>query len=115
MILCAVLSAAVWYFARHLDLYACDDSVDYGDLELKELRRKRDPKISSRQATPAARRRKLTPAALQRSGDVMETTDNDEAEEPEEVELSFNVLDISDHMEDSMEELSPKRRMSGVY
>jgi hypothetical protein len=113
MILCALLSAAVWYFARYLDLYASEDSVDYDDLELKELHRKRDPKITSREATPAPRRRKFVPMASQGGGDVMVTRDNDQAEAPEE--LRFNMMDLSDHLEDSMEAPSRNRPQNLVY
>jgi hypothetical protein len=115
MILCTLLSAAVWYFARHLDLYASEDSVDYDDLELKERRRKRDPKITSREATPAVRHRRFVPAASQGGGGVMVTRDNDLAEAPAEAEVRFNVLDLSDHLEDSMEEPSRNRPQEGVY
>jgi len=113
MILCAVLSAAVWYFARNLDLYTNEDIEDYDALELKEMRRKRNPKITSRDATPAARRRKFVPVASQGGGDVMVTRGNDWAEAPHGADL----LDLSDHMEDSMEEphSRPHRPLDGVY
>jgi sodium-independent organic anion transporter len=116
MILCTLLSAAVWYFARDLDLYSSDDSVDYDELELKELRRRRNPKITSREATPGIRRRNFIPLASQGGGDVMLPRSDDFAEPPQEVELHFNVMDLSDHMEDSMEELSRKKSLqNGVY
>jgi hypothetical protein len=115
MILCAILSAAVWYCARDLDLYASEDSVDYDDLELKDLRRKRNPKITSREATPAVKRRSFVPLASQGGGDVTVRKDNDFTDATEEVELPFTVLDLSDHMEDSMDEPSHTRRLSGVY
>ena len=113
MILCALLSVAVWYFARDLDLYASADTEDYEEIELKERRRKRDPKISSREATPAARRRKFQPAASQGGGGVMVTRGNDS----EEGRHGVDLLDLSDHMEDSMEEppLSRNRPQDGVY
>jgi hypothetical protein len=113
MILCAVLSAAVWYFARDLDLYTSEDNEDYDALELKELRRKRNPKITSRDATPAVRRRKFVPVASQGGGDVIVTRDNDWAE----AQQGADLLDLSDHMEDSMEEppYRPNRTVDGVY
>jgi hypothetical protein len=101
MILCAVLSAAVWYFARGLNLYISEDSVDYDDLELKEWRGNLDPKITSREATPAVRHREFVPVASQGGGNVMVMRNND-------------VLDMSDHLEDSMEEVSRGRRPSGL-
>jgi len=115
MILCTILSAAVWYFARDLDLYTSDDSVDNNDIELKELRRRRNPRITSREATPGIRRRNFVPLASQGGGDVMMPRGNDWAEAPEEVDLQYTVMDLSDHMEDSMEELSRKKSVNGVY
>ncbi|GFG35687.1 hypothetical protein Cfor_12787 [Coptotermes formosanus] len=110
MIICALLSAAVWHFARDLDLYTGDDSyVD--ELELRELRRRRDPKISSRQATPAVRRRKNGPFVSE-EGEVTLRSDEDRMKRPEEVAPRFNILDLSDHLEDSMESSSPNRPLS---
>jgi hypothetical protein len=37
MFVCALLSAAVWYFARDLDLYSDED--DDGDYEMVEIGR----------------------------------------------------------------------------
>jgi hypothetical protein len=111
MILCAILSAAVWYFARYLDLYSSDDSVDF---ELKELRGIWDPNITSKEATPAATRRNFVPLASQGGGNVMVPRANDWTAAPEEVELTFNVMDISDHLEDSMDESPRDKRQSGV-
>jgi len=115
MILCTLLSAAVWYCARDLDLYKSDDSVDYEELELKERHRKRNPKITSREATPGVRRRSFEPLASQGGGAVMMPRGNDMAEAPLEVELQYTVMDLSDHMEDSMEEVSRKKSLIGVY
>ena len=115
MILCALLSAAVWYYARDLDLYASEDSVDYDDHELQQLHRTRDPKITSREATPAPRRRKFVPMASQGGGDVMVTRRNNQGEAPEEVDMRFNMMDISDHLEDSMEVPSRNRPQNLVY
>ena len=109
MILCALLSAAVWFFARDLDLYAGDDD-DY-DLELKELRRKRNPKIRSRRATPAVRRRKEGPLASE-EGEVTLGSDKGGVTPPEEQDLGFNVMDLSDHLEDSMEVRVANRPLS---
>ena len=114
MILCALLSAAVWYYARGLDLYTSDDSVDYDELEMKELHRRRNPRITSREATPFIRRRNFMPVASQGAGEVMMPRGNDWTAAPQEVEL-FNVLDLSDHLEDSMEEPSRKKSLNGVY
>ena len=113
MVLCAVLSAAVWYFARDLDLYPNDDDVDGSVLELKELNSKRDPKITTRRATPGARRRKHGPMASE-GGDMTVTSDQDMEGEPEEMQLTFNILELSDHLEDSMEEHTRNRPLS-VY
>jgi hypothetical protein len=109
MIVCALLSAAVWHFARDLDLYTGDNVYD-DDLELIELRRRRNPKISSRKATPAVRRRKDGPVESE-EGDVTLRT-GDDWKAPKVLEKEFNVLDISDHLEDSMEASSPDRPLS---
>lgn len=106
MIVCALLSAAVWYFARDLDLYAGDD--EDGFIEMEDLKRKRNPKISSRQATPAARRRKDVPVTSEHDGVTLRS----EIQQPAEQEFRFNLLDLSDHMDDSMEVPSPNRPLS---
>jgi hypothetical protein len=108
MALCALLSAAVWYFARDLDLYAGDDN---DDLEMEDLTRSRDPKISSRNATPAVRRRKDGPTTSEEDG-VTLRSELEKAKQPVEQDFTFSLLDLSDHMEDSMEVSSPNRPLS---
>jgi hypothetical protein len=111
MFVCALLSAAVWYFARDLDLYSDEDDVN--DLEMADFPRRRNPKISSRQATPAVRRRKENPVISEEDG-VTLRSEVEQMRRPEEQEFRFNLMDLSDHMEDSMEVPSPNRPLS-VY
>jgi hypothetical protein len=109
MFVCALLSAAVWYFARDLDLYSDED--DDGDLDMTDFHTRRDPKISSRRATPAARRRKAD-AATPEEDAVRSKNDAEQLRRPEDQEFRFNLMDLSDHMEDSMEASSPNRPLS---
>jgi hypothetical protein len=109
MIVCALLSAAVWYFARDLDLYAGEDDDD--DFEMEDLNRKRDPKIRSRRATPAVRRRKDDPVTSEVDG-VTLRNEVEQMRQPVEQAFRFNILELSDHMDDSMEVSSPNRPLS---
>jgi hypothetical protein len=111
MIVCALLSVAVWYFARDLDLYSGDDEDD-DYFEMQDLKRKRDPKISSRRATPAARRRKDDPVTEEVDGVTLRREVEQLQQQPVEQEFRFNLMDLSDHMDDSMEVPSPNRPLS---
>lgn len=106
MFVCALLSAAVWYFARDLDLYGDEDDAD--DLEMVDFPRRRDPKISSRRATPAVKRKQENPVTSEEDG-VTLRSEVERMRQPEEQEFRFNLMDLSDHMEDSMETPSPNR------
>jgi hypothetical protein len=109
MFVCALLSGAVWHFARDLDLYNDDDDVD--GHEMADFPRRRDPKIISRRATPAAKRRKDDPVISGEDG-VTLRSELEQMTQPEEQEFRFNLTDLSDHMEDSMEVSSPNRPLS---
>ncbi|XP_033611348.1 solute carrier organic anion transporter family member 74D isoform X2 [Cryptotermes secundus] len=107
MFVCALLSGAVWHFARDLDLYSDEDD----GLEMADFPRRRDPKISSRHATPAVKRRKEDPVMSGEDG-VTLRREVEQMRQPEEQEFRFNLMDLSDHMEDSMETSSPNRPLS---
>jgi hypothetical protein len=109
MFVCALLSAAVWYFARDLDLYSDEDHD--GDHEMVDFPRRRDPKIISRRATPAAKRRKGDPVTTDEDG-VTLRNEAEQTRKPEEEQFRFNLMDLSDHMEDSMDTSSPNRPLS---
>ncbi|XP_021914985.1 solute carrier organic anion transporter family member 2B1-like isoform X2 [Zootermopsis nevadensis] len=111
MTVCALLSAAVWYFARDLDLYSGDDDDDDDDcFEMEDLNRKRNPKITSRRATPGFRRRQQNPVTSEVDG-VTLRSEVERIRQPEQ-ELGFSILELSDHMDDSMEASSPNRPQS---
>ncbi|KAJ9590582.1 hypothetical protein L9F63_016351, partial [Diploptera punctata] len=105
MLVCAVLSGAVWYFARDLDLFGSDVSEDGDELELGPITRRRDSKVSSRQATPHPNRRNNT----EDEGTVQDEIDRMKRQNADP-ELRLNLMDLSDHMEDSMEVSTPVRR-----
>lgn len=109
MFVCALLSGAVWHFSRDLDLYSDEDGVD--GLEMADFPRRRDPKISSRHATPAVKRREEDPVISGEDG-VTLRSEVEQMRQPEEQEFRFNLMDLSDHMEDSMESSSPNRPLS---
>ncbi|PSN45335.1 hypothetical protein C0J52_18707 [Blattella germanica] len=112
MLCCAALSIAVWYFARNLDLYREEEEDDEDDdlIEMREVKRRRNPKISSRQATPAPHRRWRSGEDV---GSVREEIDRmKQASEPE---LRFDIMDISDHMDDSMEVTPYAQRQVAVF
>ncbi|XP_069675281.1 solute carrier organic anion transporter family member 74D-like isoform X2 [Periplaneta americana] len=105
MVVCAILSIAVWYFARDLDFYAGDDDEELH--EMAEFHKIRDPKISSRLATPAVRRRRdeVPTGSEEDVGTLREEIER--MSRPFDPDIRFNLHDLSDHMEDSMEVSSP--------
>ena len=113
MLVCAILSAAVWYFARKLDLFGGEDNDDVDNelnVELAEVTRRRDSKVSSKQTTPYPHKRTND----EDIGTLVDETDRmtREAAEPE---LRFNLMDLSDHMEDSMEVSTPVRQDVSIF
>jgi hypothetical protein len=73
--------------------------------------RKRDPKISSRRATPAPKRRNGDPVTSEEDG-VTLRNEVEQTRRPDEQEFGFNLMDLSDHMEDSLEASSPNKPLS---